>query len=63
MFHSTARCFTEFGQLQDRKPKADLPVAAGEREAARRNRAAGLAIALLLFVLIIYIATYAEFGA
>lgn len=35
---------------------------AREQETAQRNRMAGLAIALLLFALILYIATYARLG-
>lgn len=39
-----------------------MPVPEEERKSAVRNRAAGLAVALLLLVLIIYIATCARLG-
>jgi len=62
VLHLTAKCFRESGRLLDKKTGPDMPVPEEERKSAVRNRAAGLAVALLLLVLIIYIATCARLG-
>lgn len=53
---------SEYKALKSKKPAPDVNMPAREQEAAQHNRMAGLAIALLLFVFILYIATYARLG-
>lgn len=45
------------------KEKLELISLSAEEKAAARSRAVGLAIALLLFAFVIYIATFARFGS
>lgn len=49
--------------MSDKKPELELISPTEKQKKAQRNRSVGLAIALALFVLIVYVGTYAKLGA